>query len=60
MRLTLDCYMSGFLGYVAVTYLQHSRAGISLYGFVLDRGFLYAMFGVTFSLTLFILGKTII
>ncbi|CAK9858007.1 unnamed protein product [Sphagnum jensenii] len=43
-----------------VTYLQHSRAGISLYGFVLDRGFLYAMFGVTFSLTLFILGKTII
>jgi hypothetical protein len=52
--------MSGFLGYVAVTYLQHSRAGISLYGFVLDRGFLYAMFGVTFSLTLFILGKTII
>jgi hypothetical protein len=43
----------------AVTYLQHSRAGISLYGFVLDRTFLYSMSGVTVSLTLFILGKTI-
>ncbi|CAK9227282.1 unnamed protein product [Sphagnum troendelagicum] len=42
-----------------VTYLQHSRAGISLYGFVLDRTFLYSMSGVTVSLTLFILGKTI-
>ncbi|KAG0582571.1 hypothetical protein KC19_3G070200 [Ceratodon purpureus] len=43
-----------------VTYLQHTRAGISLYGFVLDRGFLYMIFGVTFSSTLFILGKTIL
>lgn len=43
-----------------VTYLQHTRAGISLYGFVLDRGFLYMIFGVAFSSTLFILGKTIL
>ncbi|KAG0561232.1 hypothetical protein KC19_9G047400 [Ceratodon purpureus] len=43
-----------------VTYLQFARAGISLYGFVLDRGFLYMIFGVTFSSTLFILGKTIL
>nr|PNR49775.1 hypothetical protein PHYPA_011671 [Physcomitrium patens] len=43
-----------------VTYLQHTRAGISLYGFVLDRGFLYMIFGVTFSSTLFVLGKTIL
>lgn len=43
-----------------VTYLQHTRAGVSLYGFVLDRGFLYMIFGVTFSSTLFILGKTIL
>lgn len=41
-------------------YLQQAKTGISLYGCVLDRGFLYGMFGSTFSLTLFILGKTII
>lgn len=44
----------------AVLYLEHARAGISLYGFVLDRGFLYGIFGVIFSVTLFIIGKTII
>jgi hypothetical protein len=43
-----------------VTYLQFARTGISLYGFVLDRGFLYMIFGVTFSSTLFILGKTVL
>ena len=43
-----------------VTYLQHTRAGITLYGFVLDRGFLYMIFGVAFTSTLFILGKTIL
>ncbi|XP_002983177.2 uncharacterized protein LOC9654438 [Selaginella moellendorffii] len=41
-----------------VTYLQHCNAGISLYGFVLDRGFLYAIFGFELSLVLFILGNT--
>ncbi|CAM6088456.1 unnamed protein product [Calypogeia fissa] len=41
-------------------YLQFANAGISLYGFVLDRGFLFAVFGIEFSLTLFILGKTIL
>ncbi|XP_024363776.1 uncharacterized protein [Physcomitrium patens] len=43
-----------------VTYLQHTRAGISLYGFVLDRGFLYMIFVITFTSTLFVLGKTIL
>lgn len=43
-----------------VTYLQFARTGISLYGFVLDRGFLYMIFGVMFSSTLFILGKTVL
>ncbi|KAG0578780.1 hypothetical protein KC19_4G049000 [Ceratodon purpureus] len=43
-----------------VCYLQQAKTGISLYGCVLDRGFLYGMFGCTVSLTLFILGKTIV
>lgn len=43
----------------AVSYLQHSNAGISIYGFVLDRGFMYALFGLELSLVLFILGLTI-
>jgi hypothetical protein len=54
--LTRDCLWLG----VAVTYLQHSAAGISVYGFVLNRDFLYAVFAIEFSLTLFILGKTIV
>lgn len=54
--LTTDCWWLG----VAVTYLQHSAAGISVYGFVLNRDFLYAVFAIEFSLTLFILGKTIV
>jgi hypothetical protein len=43
----------------AVSYIQHSNAGISIYGFVLDRGFMYALFGLELSLVLFILGLTI-
>ncbi|KAJ7556250.1 hypothetical protein O6H91_05G075800 [Diphasiastrum complanatum] len=42
-----------------VAYLHHCPAGISLYGFVLDRGTLYALFGIEFSLVLWILGKTV-
>lgn len=30
----------------AVSYLQHSNAVISIYGFVLDRGFMYTLFGL--------------
>lgn len=42
-----------------VSYIQNSNAGISFYGFVLDRGFVYALFGLELSLVLFILGLTI-
>ncbi|XP_057861994.1 uncharacterized protein LOC131070454 [Cryptomeria japonica] len=42
-----------------VLYLQHSNAGISLYGFVLDRGFIYTIFGLQLSVILFILSLTI-
>ncbi|XP_047336896.1 uncharacterized protein LOC124940423 [Impatiens glandulifera] len=42
-----------------VTYFENNRAGISLYGFVLDRGSLHTIFGVELSLVLWLLGKTI-
>lgn len=41
--------------FLAVNYLQFSNAGISLYGFSLDRSFLYAAFGIQVTLTLFVL-----
>ncbi|MCO5565116.1 hypothetical protein L7F22_018787 [Adiantum nelumboides] len=43
-----------------VAYLQHCCAGISLYGFVLDRGCLYTIFALELSFVLWALGKTLI
>ncbi|EFJ27549.1 hypothetical protein SELMODRAFT_64232, partial [Selaginella moellendorffii] len=40
-------------------YLQHNSPGISVYGFVLDRGSLYTLFALELSLVLWILGKTV-
>eukprot|EP00897_Mesotaenium_endlicherianum_P006760 jgi/Mesen1/6111/ME000310S05202 len=42
-----------------VTYLQHAHTGISLYGFVLDQGFLYATFAFIVSMAIFIVSKAI-
>eukprot|EP00252_Welwitschia_mirabilis_P013216 TRINITY_DN29144_c0_g1_i1.p1 TRINITY_DN29144_c0_g1~~TRINITY_DN29144_c0_g1_i1.p1 ORF type:complete len:477 (+),score=41.13 TRINITY_DN29144_c0_g1_i1:224-1654(+) len=42
-----------------VSYLRHSNAGISIYGFVLDRGFIYTLFALELSMVLFILGLTV-
>ncbi|KAJ7555096.1 hypothetical protein O6H91_05G022600 [Diphasiastrum complanatum] len=42
-----------------VTYLQNNNAGVSLYGFVLDRGLLYTIFCLELSLVLWIMGKTV-
>ncbi|XP_047307255.1 uncharacterized protein LOC124910629 [Impatiens glandulifera] len=42
-----------------VTYFDNNRAGISLYGYVLDRGSLHTIFGIELSLVLWLLGKTI-
>ncbi|KAJ4977037.1 hypothetical protein NE237_002143 [Protea cynaroides] len=42
-----------------VTYLENNRAGITVYGFVLDRSTLHTIFGVEMSLVLWLLGKTI-
>ncbi|KAL3519402.1 hypothetical protein ACH5RR_017551 [Cinchona calisaya] len=42
-----------------VTYFEHNRAGITVYGFMLDRSWLHTIFAVQLSLTLWILNKTI-
>ncbi|KAL1537300.1 hypothetical protein AAHA92_29831 [Salvia divinorum] len=42
-----------------VTYFEHNRAGITVYGFMLDRTWLHTIFAIQLSLTLWILNKTI-
>eukprot|EP00250_Pteridium_aquilinum_P002428 c12643_g1_i3 orf=744-2378(-) len=42
-----------------VWYIQQDQAGISLFGYKLDRSFVYALASVELSLLLFILGLTI-
>ncbi|KAJ6829990.1 uncharacterized protein M6B38_126270 [Iris pallida] len=42
-----------------VTYLENNRAGITIFGFVLDRGYLHMVFMIQLSLVLWLLGKTI-
>lgn len=43
-----------------VTYLQHNNGGITVFGFVLDRGLLHTLFAFEFSLVLWILSKVIV
>ncbi|XP_051125632.1 uncharacterized protein LOC127247703 [Andrographis paniculata] len=42
-----------------VTYFEHNKAGITAYGFILDRTWLHTIFAIQLSLTLWILNKTI-
>ncbi|XP_008788884.3 uncharacterized protein LOC103706529 [Phoenix dactylifera] len=42
-----------------VTYLENNRAGITVFGFVVDRSSLQGLFMIEFSLVLWLLGKTI-
>ncbi|KAG8058962.1 hypothetical protein GUJ93_ZPchr0002g24297 [Zizania palustris] len=42
-----------------VTYLENNRAGITVYGFVMDRTWLHALFMIELSLVLWLLGKTV-
>ncbi|XP_073055985.1 uncharacterized protein [Primulina eburnea] len=42
-----------------VTYFEHNTAGITVYGFMLDRTWLHTIFAIQLSLTLWILNKTI-
>ncbi|KAK8643994.1 hypothetical protein V6N13_013271 [Hibiscus sabdariffa] len=43
-----------------VTYFENNRAGITVYGFMLDRGTLHTIFGIELSLVLWLLGKTVV
>ncbi|PIA36904.1 hypothetical protein AQUCO_03200100v1 [Aquilegia coerulea] len=42
-----------------VTYLENNQAGITVFGFMLDRTYLHTIFGIEMSLVLWLLGKTI-
>ncbi|XP_077217508.1 uncharacterized protein LOC143851900 [Tasmannia lanceolata] len=42
-----------------VTYFENNRAGITVYGFMLDRSSLHTIFMIEFSLVLWLLGKTV-
>nr|XP_027064309.1 uncharacterized protein LOC113690548 isoform X2 [Coffea arabica] len=42
-----------------VTYFENNRAGVTVYGFMLDRTSLHTIFGIELSLVLWLLGKTI-
>lgn len=43
-----------------VTYFQHCKGSITIYGFPVDRGFIYGIFVLELSLMLWTLGKTIL
>lgn len=42
-----------------VTYFEHNKAGITVYGFMLDRTWLHTIVAIQLTLTLWILNKTI-
>lgn len=42
-----------------VTYFENNKAGITLYGFMLDRSYLHTIFGMELALFLWLLGKTV-
>ncbi|KAM7495599.1 hypothetical protein LguiB_030208 [Lonicera macranthoides] len=42
-----------------VNYFENNRAGITVYGFMLDRSSLHTIFGIELSLVLWLLGKTV-
>lgn len=42
-----------------VSYVQHSSAGISIFGFLLDRIHLQMIFMIQLTLVLWVLGKTV-
>lgn len=44
---------------MAVKYFENNRAGITVYGFTLDRSTLHTIFGIELSLVLWLLGKTV-
>ena len=49
--MTYDC--------VAVTYLENNRAGLTVFGFMLDRTWLHSIFVIQLALLLWLLNKTV-
>ncbi|CAN8231021.1 unnamed protein product [Cochlearia groenlandica] len=43
-----------------VTYLENNKAGITVYGFLMDRSWLHTVFGIELALLLWLLNKTIV
>ncbi|GAV61227.1 DUF3537 domain-containing protein [Cephalotus follicularis] len=43
-----------------VTYLENNRAGITVYGFMMDRTWIHTIFGIELALLLWLLNKTIV
>ncbi|XP_010439350.1 PREDICTED: uncharacterized protein LOC104722811 isoform X1 [Camelina sativa] len=43
-----------------VTYLENNKAGITVYGFLVDRSWLHTIFGIELALLLWLLNKTIV
>uniref|UniRef100_A0A2P2IPC0 Uncharacterized protein MANES_04G166200 n=1 Tax=Rhizophora mucronata TaxID=61149 RepID=A0A2P2IPC0_RHIMU len=43
-----------------VTYLENNEAGMTVYGFVMDRAWLHTIFGIELALLLWLLNKTIV
>ncbi|KFK28797.1 hypothetical protein AALP_AA7G049500 [Arabis alpina] len=43
-----------------VTYLENNKAGITVYGFLVDRSWLHTIFGIELALILWLLNKTIV
>ncbi|KAF7840575.1 extracellular ligand-gated ion channel protein [Senna tora] len=56
---TISFHKRQALGFGAVTYLENNRAGITVYGFMLDRTWLHSIFGIQLALCLWLLNKTI-
>jgi len=53
------CFVLSYLAFDAVTYLENNRAGITVFGFMLDRSWLHSIFGIQLALSLWLLNKTI-
>lgn len=47
------------LACAAVTYLENNKAGITVYGFMLDRTWIHTIFGIELALLLWLLNKTL-
>jgi Protein of unknown function (DUF3537) len=44
---------------LAVTYFENNKGGITIYGFLVDRNWLHALFMIEFSLMMWLPGKTV-